>query len=39
MDDSGHGLTMAGKICGIIAVVLSTLNAIAGFILRMTNKF
>jgi hypothetical protein len=38
MDKSGHGITLAGKICGIVAVVLATLNAIAGAILRITNR-
>ena len=37
MDDSGYGLTMTGKICAIVAVLLATLNAIAGAILRITN--
>jgi hypothetical protein len=37
MDDSGYGITMAGKICGIIGLVLATLNAIGGAILRITN--
>jgi hypothetical protein len=30
MDPSGRGMTSAGRICGIIAVILSTLNTLAG---------
>ena len=30
MDTSGRGMTSAGRICGIIAVILSTLNTLAG---------
>lgn len=39
MDRTGRGITMAGKICAIIAVTLATINAIAGAILRITNRF
>jgi hypothetical protein len=30
MDPSGRGMTSAGRICGIIAVILSTLNTLVG---------
>jgi len=30
MDPSGRGMTSAGRICGIIAVILSTLITLAG---------
>ena len=39
MDDAGRTITMAGNICAIVAVVLATLNAIAGAILRITKPF
>ncbi len=36
MDRSGRGMTIVGRICGIIAVVLSTLSSLAGiFVLVM----
>lgn len=38
MDDSGRGITLAGKICAIVALVLATLNAIAGAVLRVTDN-
>ncbi len=38
VDDSGQGVTTAGKICAIIGIVLSTINAIAGTILRVTDR-
>ncbi|MCH6550651.1 MAG: DUF4190 domain-containing protein [Planctomycetes bacterium] len=33
MDASGEGLTQAGKICGIISVVLACLGACTGIVL------
>ena len=33
MDASGQGLTQAGKICGIISVVLACLGACTGVVL------
>jgi hypothetical protein len=30
MDPAGRGMTSAGRICGIIAVILSTLSSLAG---------
>lgn len=38
MDASGEGTTRAGQICGIIGIVLSVLNMIAGVVLRMNNQ-
>jgi hypothetical protein len=36
MDPSGRGMTMVGRICGIIAVILSTLSSLAAiFVLVM----
>src|ERR1043166_9877747 len=37
MDDSGRGMTMAGKICAIVAVVLATIWAFVGMILEAVN--
>jgi hypothetical protein len=38
MDDSGRGITMAGKICAIVGLVLATVNVVGGAILRVTNR-
>ena len=35
MDPSGQGLTQAGKICGIVSVVLLILQFIFGFIMLL----
>jgi len=35
MDPSGRGLTQAGKICGIISVVLAIVGFILGLLLTM----
>jgi hypothetical protein len=32
MDPAGRSLTVAGRICGIIAVILSTLSSLAGIL-------
>jgi ribosomal protein S27E len=37
MDPSGQGNTSAGKICGIIAIILGIINAIAGAAIQMGN--
>jgi hypothetical protein len=36
MDASGRSMTTAGRICGIIAVVLSTLSSLAGIFVLVT---
>ena len=38
MDSSGHGLTLAGKICGIVGVVLGFLVAIATYVFEFGQK-
>jgi predicted Zn finger-like uncharacterized protein len=38
MDDAGRGSTQAGKICGIIGIVLGIINAVAGVAIRLAQK-
>lgn len=38
MDQSGRGNTQAGKICGIIGVILGVINAIAGIAIQVGRK-
>jgi predicted Zn finger-like uncharacterized protein len=35
MDRSGQGMTQAGKICGLIAVILATISSVLGIIMRL----
>jgi len=39
MDPSGRGLTQAGKICGIISVVLTIVGFIIGILITIASVF